>query len=230
MTHPDPARFANLPPLLPQKPYRRFDPGVPPETAGERFYRVMDQRRSCRFFADTPVSRATIEWIVRTGGTAPSGAHKQPWRFVCVQDPSLKKEIRAAAEHEEREFYQRRASRAWLEDLAPLGTDASKPFLEIAPWVIVVFALTKTDDGGLVYYRDESVGIACGMLISAIHHAGLVTLTHTPSPMGFLSKVLGRPDHERAFLVLPVGYPASAATVPDMPRKPLPEIMVVDRG
>jgi nitroreductase len=229
-TPPDPTRFADLPPLLPQKPYHRFDPGLPPEAAAERFSRTMDQRRSCRFFADTPVSRETIEWIVRTGGTAPSGAHKQPWRFVCVQDPSLKKEIRAAAEQEEREFYERRASRRWLEDLAPLGTDASKPFLEIAPWIIVVFALAKTDDGGMVYYREESVGIACGMLISAIHHAGLVTLTHTPSPMGFLQKVLRRPDHERAFLVLPVGYPAADATVPDMERKPLDEIMVVDRG
>ena len=231
MTDPSPPdRHANLPPLLPQKPYQRFDPGLAPAAAAERFYRVMDHRRSCRYFADTPVSRETIEWICRTGGTAPSGAHKQPWRFVCVQDPALKKEIRAAAEEEEREFYQRRASRRWLEDLAPLGTDANKPFLEIAPWVIVVFALAKTDDGGMVYYREESVGIACGMLISAIHHAGLVTLTHTPSPMGFLQKVLHRPENERAFLVLPVGYPAADATVPDMDRKPLDQIMVVDRG
>ncbi len=229
-TPPDSSRFANLPPLLPQKPYQRFDAGIPPEAAAQRFYEVMDQRRSCRFFADRPVSRATIEWICRTGGTAPSGAHKQPWRFVCVQDPALKAEIRAAAEAEEREFYERRASRKWLEDLAPLGTNADKPFLEIAPWVIIVFALAKTDDGGMVYYREESVGIACGMLISAIHHAGLVTLTHTPSPMGFLRRVLARPEHERAFLVLPVGYPAADATVPDMGRKPLSEIMVVDRG
>lgn len=231
MTDPlPPERQANLPPLLPQKPYQRFDPGIAPADAAERFYRVMDQRRSCRYFADTPVSRQTIEWICRTGGTAPSGAHKQPWRFVCVQDAALKQEIRAAAEEEEREFYERRASRRWLEDLAPLGTDSNKPFLEIAPWVIVVFALAKTDGGGMVYYREESVGIACGMLISAIHHAGLVTLTHTPSPMGFLQKVLDRPENERAFLVLPVGYPAADATVPDMGRKPLEEIMVVDRG
>jgi len=226
----NPDRFANLPPLLPQKPYQRFDPGIAPELAAERFYRIMDQRRSCRFFSDAPVSRQTIEWIVRTGGTAPSGAHKQPWRFVCVQDAALKREIRIAAETEEREFYERRASRRWLEDLAPLGTNADKPFLEVAPWIIVVFALTKTDDGGMVYYRDESVGIACGMLISAIHHAGLVTLTHTPSPMGFLAKVLGRPSHERAFLVLPVGYPTADATVPEMGRKPVSEILVVDRS
>jgi iodotyrosine deiodinase len=211
-------------------PYKRHDPGVPPEQAARRFFEVMDRRRSCRFFSERPVSRETIEWICRAGGTAPSGAHKQPWRFVCVQDPALKSEIRAAAEAEEREFYERRASRRWLEDLSPLGTDSSKPFLEIAPWLIVVFALAKTDDGGQVYYREESVGIACGMLIAAIHHAGLVTLTHTPSPMKFLTDVLGRPEHERAFLLLPVGYPADDATVPDMERKPLEEIMVVDRG
>jgi iodotyrosine deiodinase len=227
MTEDD--RLTNLPPLLPQVRHEPFQPEGTPEEAARRFYEVMEQRRSVRFFADTPVSRETIEWICRAGGTAPSGAHKQPWRFVCVSDPALKKEIRAAAEQEEREFYERRASRRWLEDLAPLGTDSSKPFLEIAPWLIIVFQMAKTDDGGQVYYREESVGIACGMLISAIHHAGLVTLTHTPSPMGFLKEVLHRPDHERPFLLLPVGYPADGATVPDMERKPLDEIMVVNR-
>jgi iodotyrosine deiodinase len=221
-------RFDDLPPLLPMRPYERYDPGVAPEEAAKRYFEVMDRRRSCRFFSDRPVSRETIQWIVRAGATAPSGAHKQPWRFVCVGSAEKKRAIREAAEAEEREFYERRASRRWLEDLSPLGTDSSKPFLEIAPWVIVVFALAKTDDGGMVYYREESVGIACGMLISAIHHAGLVTLTHTPSPMKFLSKVLNRPEHERAFLVLPVGYPAADATVPDMSRKPLDEIMVVE--
>ncbi len=226
---PDPSRFKALPPLLPMVPFRHHDPGVSPEEGARRFYEVMDCRRSCRFFSERPVSRETIEWICLAGGTAPSGAHKQPWRFVCVEDPGLKKEIRVAAEAEEREFYERRASRRWLEDLAPLGTDPNKPFLEIAPWLIVVFQMTKTDDGGQVYYREESVGIACGMLIAAIHHAGLVTLTHTPSPMGFLSKVLRRPEHERAFLLLPVGYPADDATVPDLERKPLDEIMVVNR-
>lgn len=229
MNQTDSDRFAGLPGLLPQRPYERFDPGVPPEQGARRFYETMAQRRSCRYFSDRPVSRETIEWICLSGGTAPSGAHKQPWRFVCVQDPTLKTEIREAAETEEREFYERRATRRWLEDLSPLGTDANKPFLEIAPWLIIVFALAKTDDGGMVYYREESAGIACGMLISAIHHAGLVTLTHTPSPMKFLSAVLKRPDHERAFLVLPVGYPAEDATVPDMSRKGLDEIMVVDR-
>lgn len=227
---PDPARFEGLPPLLPMVPYVRHDPGVSPEEGARAFYDAMRLRRSCRFFSDTPVSRETIEWICRAGGTAPSGAHKQPWRFVCVQDASIKREIRAAAESEEKEFYERRASRRWLEDLAPLGTDSSKPFLEVAPWLIVVFQMTKTDDGGQVYYREESVGIAAGLLIAAIHHAGLVTLTHTPSPMKFLAQVLGRPDHERPFLLLPVGYPATDATVPDMDRKPLDEIMVVDRG
>lgn len=234
MTDPEPKshesledRLAGLPPLLPTRPYTRYDPGVPPEDAARRFYEVMDQRRSCRWFSDRAVSRETIEWCVRAGGTAPSGAHKQPWRFVCVQDPTVKAKVREAAEAEEREFYERRASRRWLEDLSPLGTDSSKPFLEGAPWLIVVFALAKTDDGGMVYYREESVGIACGMLISAIHQAGLVTLTHTPSPMKFLADVLGRPANERAFLLLPVGYPADDATVPDMGRKPLDEIMVV---
>lgn len=226
-TSPD--RFADLPPLLPHVSHHPFVPGKTPEEAARDFYRVLDQRRSVRMFSDRPVSRETIEWICRAGGTAPSGAHKQPWRFICVNDPALKKEIRHAAEEEEREFYERRASRRWLEDLAPLGTDSSKPFLEIAPWLIVVFALAKTDDGGMVYYREESVGIACGMLISAIHHAGLVTLTHTPSPMKFLAQVLHRPEHERPFLLLPVGYPADDAVVPDLARKALDEIMVVNR-
>ncbi|TVQ81011.1 MAG: nitroreductase family protein [Phycisphaeraceae bacterium] len=222
-------RFADLPPLLPQVPFRAYEPGRSPEEAARDFFGVMDRRRSVRMFSDRPVSRETVEWICRAGGTAPSGAHKQPWRFVCVNDPALKREIRLAAEAEEREFYERRASRRWLEDLAPLGTDPDKPFLETAPWLIIVFALAKTDDGGMVYYREESVGIACGMLISAIHHAGLVTLTHTPSPMKFLAQVLRRPEHERPFLLLPVGYPAPDATVPDLERKPLEEIMVVNR-
>lgn len=205
----------------------RLAPGDTPESAAQRHYELMKFRRSCRFFADTPVSRETIEWIVRTAASAPSGANKQPWRFVCVNSPAVKQQIRAAAEEEEREFYLRRATPEWLADLAPLGTDADKPFLEIAPWLIVVFKLAKTDDGGQVYYLNESVGIACGFLISAIHAAGLVTLTHTPSPMGFLSKVLNRPEHERPFLLLPVGYPASNATVPAITKKPLEEVMVV---
>lgn len=226
----DDARLRGLPPLLPQRRHRPYTPGEPPEEAARAFYEIMNQRRTVRSFSDRPVSRQTIEWCVRAAGTAPSGAHKQPWRFVCVQDPALKREIRLAAEAEEREFYQRRASREWLEDLAPLGTDENKPFLETCPWLIVVFQLTRTDAGGLVYYREESVGIATGLLLAALHHAGLATLTHTPSPMKFLTNILNRPAHERPFLLIPVGYAASDCLVPDMARKPLDEIMVVDRA
>ncbi len=215
------------PPSVPHVPYKPFNPGVPADEGARQFFETLDQRRSCRFFSDQPVSRETIEWCVKAGSTAPSGAHKQPWRFVCVQDAATKSKIREAAEAEEREFYERRANDQWLDDLAPLQTGPEKPFLEIAPWLIVVFKMAKTDDGGQVYYLNESVGIACGMLISAIHHAGLVTLTHTPSPMGFLGEVLERPAHERAFLLLPVGYPASDATVPELTRKGLDEVMVV---
>ena len=217
-------------PHIPLDPYR---PDVEPDAAAQRFCELMRRRRSCRFFSDAPVSRATIEWCVRAAGSAPSGANKQPWRFVCVQDHAVKARIRDAAEAEEREFYQRRASPQWLSDLAPLGTDPTKEFLTTAPWLIVVFKLMHTDepnqDGspGQVYYPAESVGIACGLLIAAIHAAGLVTLTHTPSPMGFLAQVLNRPAHERPFLLLPVGHPAPNATVPDIHRKPLDRIMVV---
>ncbi len=181
-------------------------------------------------FSERPVSRETIEWVVRAAGTAPSGANKQPWRFVCVSDPGLKRTIREGAEVEEREFYSRRASEEWLADLAPLGTDWSKPFLETAPWVIVVFKLMKTDEGGQVYYANESVGIACGLLLAAAHHAGLATLTHTPSPMAFLARILGRPEHERPYLLIPVGYPAEDCTVPDIHRKGLDEIAVFREG
>ncbi len=224
---PDPARFANLPPLLPHVPLERYDPGVSPEEGARRFFDVINRRRTVRMFSDRPVSLETIQWICRAAGTAPSGAHKQPWRFVCIRDAATKAKLRTAAEAEEREFYERRASRQWLEDLAPLGTDSSKPFLEIAPWVIVVFQMTKTDAGGMVYYREESVGIAVGLLLAAAHHAGLVTLTHTPSPMGFLREVLGRPEHERAFVVIPIGYPADDCVVPDLHRKELTETMVL---
>ncbi len=215
--------------MQPMIPYQHPVHPVSPQVGARAFYERIATRRSVRFFADTPVSLETIQWLVRAGGSAPSGANKQPWRFVCVQDPKVKHEIRVAAEAEEREFYERRATPEWLADLAPLGTDASKPFLEIAPWLIVVFKLMKNDDepAGGVYYVNESVGIATGLLIAAIHHAGLVTLTHTPSPMGFLGKVLGRPEHERPFLLLPVGYPAPDCSVPDIGRKPLDQIMVV---
>jgi nitroreductase len=209
----------------------RHEPGKPPEEAARAFCELMAKRRTIRDFSDRPVSRETIEWIVRAAGTAPSGANKQPWRFVCVSAPGLKRKIRLAAEREEREFYESRASERWLEDLAPLGTDSTKEFLEIAPWLIVVFQLLKEDDGGQVYYGVESVGLASGLLLAAAHHAGLATLTHTPSPMGFLRDVLGRPATERPFLLVPVGYPADDCTVPKaaLTKKPLDDILVWDR-
>lgn len=212
-------------------PYRAIDPGVPSEVAAERFYEFMKRRRNVRMFSDRPVSFETIEWIVRAAGSAPSGANKQPWRFVVVGDPSVKKQIRQAAEAEEREFYRRRATPEWLRDLAPLGTDEHKEFLEVAPWLIAMFRFVRDDpdeagEQGQVYYPVESAGIAAGFLLAAVHHAGLVALTHTPSPMAFLSKVLNRPAHERPFLLIPVGYPADECVVPDIRRKPLEEILV----
>jgi iodotyrosine deiodinase len=223
------------PPTFPFIPLQRYFPGLSPEDAARRFYQVQSLRRSVRAFSDRPVSEETIRWCIAAAGTAPSGANKQPWRFVAVQDAALKRQIRVAAEKEEREFYERRAPGQWLEDLAPLGTDPDKPFLEVAPWLIVVFKTMKGDPDaqgrpGQVYYVNESVGIAVGLLLAAIHHAGLVALTHTPSPMGFLSQVLQRPEHERAFLLIPVGYPAEDCTVPDIARKPVEQIMVRDLG
>ncbi|MHC5062965.1 MAG: nitroreductase family protein [Planctomycetota bacterium] len=207
----------------------RYRPDCSPEDAIAGFYEIMRRRRSVRMFSDKPVSRETIEGLVRCAGSAPSGANKQPWRFVCVQDPEIKRKIRFAAEKEEREFYERRANQEWLADLAPLGTDENKEFLEIAPWLIVVFKLMRCDDNAQVYYLNESVGLASGFLLAAAQHAGLATLTHTPSPMGFLREVLGRPEHERPFLLIPVGYPAEDCEVPAMAfeRKDLDEIMVV---
>jgi nitroreductase len=195
----------------------------------------MSLRRSVRQFSSEPVERAVIESCIAAAGTAPSGANKQPWRFVAVSDPMIKRRIREAAEAEEREFYARRATPEWLADLEPLGTDPDKSFLESAPWLVVVFKLMKTDPDpegrqGKVYYVDESVGIATGMLITALHLAGLATLTHTPSPMGFLSRVLNRPAHERPFLLLPVGRPADGCQVPDIARKPLERILVMAAG
>jgi len=210
-------------PVVPHVP---FAPALSQVAAARAFFDIVDKRRSVRFFSDRPVEQETIEWVVRAAGTAPSGANKQPWRFVCVADPALKKQIRAAAEAEEREFYARRAGPEWLADLAPLETTPDKEFLEVAPWLIAVFKLAQTDDGGQVYYANESVGIACGLLLAAIHHAGLVALTHTPSPMKFLTQVLQRPAHERAYLLVPVGYPAAGCVVPDIRRKSLDEISV----
>lgn len=207
----------------------RHDPGVPPLEAARRFHEVMRKRRSVRAFSDRPVPRAVVEELVRCAATAPSGANLQPWRFVAVADPALKRRIREAAEREEREFYRRRAPREWLEALAPLGTDEVKEYLEIAPWLIVVFRMTHTDDGRLAYYSEESVGIATGILLAAAQHAGLATLTHTPSPMKFLAEALGRPAHERAWMLIPLGWPAEDCQVPRhaFARRPLEQTLVV---
>lgn len=192
------------------------------------YFNFMDARRSVREFSDKAVPHEVIQQIIMTASTAPSGAHKQPWTFCVVSNPELKKQIRKAAEKEEFDSYNGRMTPEWLEDLAPLGTDWQKPFLEMAPWLIIVFkkAYDLKPDGSKRnnYYVAESVGIACGFLISAIHHAGLVTLTHTPSPMNFLTKLLQRPDNERPFLLLPVGYPADDVKVPDLKRKPPEEV------
>jgi nitroreductase len=192
------------------------------------FYQQMKRRRSVRHFSDRPVSRDLIEHCLLAAGTAPSGANLQPWHFAVVSDPAVRKKIREAAEVEERAFYEERAPRAWLEVLEPLGTDAHKPFLETAPWLIAVFAqIYGIDEQGNQlkhYYALESVGIATGILITAVHQAGLVSLTHTPSPMGFLNEILGRPANERPFLLLVVGYPDEGAEVPVIGKKSLGEI------
>ncbi len=209
-------------------PYRPLRVNAP-EKEALSFYQRMDQRRSVRDFSDREVSREVIENLIRTASSAPSGAHKQPWTFVAVSQPAVKKQIREAAEKEEYEFYHGRATEEWLQDLKPIGTDWHKPFLEIAPWLIVVFKKSYNNEGhgkSKNYYVQESVGIACGFLIAAIHQAGLVTLTHTPSPMNFLGDILKRPDNEKPFLLLPVGYPASGAQVPRLQRKTLDEVSV----
>ncbi|HKJ47721.1 MAG TPA: nitroreductase family protein [Christiangramia sp.] len=194
----------------------------------KEFFKFLDARRSVRHFSNKSIPTEVIENIIKSAGTAPSGAHKQPWKFCAVSSSDLKSKIREAAEKEEQENYNSRMSERWLKDLAPLGTDTNKEFLEIAPWLIIVFKeVYEIDDKGEKqnnYYVNESVGIACGMLISAIHNAGLVTLTHTPSPMNFLSEILNRPKNERAFLLLPVGYAAEDAFVPDIKRKGIEEI------
>jgi len=192
------------------------------------FYEKMDQRRSIREFSSEPFPKEIIDNLILTAGTAPSGANKQPWTFCVISDPALKKQIRELAEQEERESYAGRMSEQWLRDLAPLGTDAVKEFLELAPYLIVVFKriYEQGENGEKLnnYYVNESVGIAVGMLLAAIHHAGLCALTHTPSPMNFLQKALARPDNERPWLLIPVGKPAEPVFVPDIARKSLSEI------
>ncbi|MBD3617150.1 MAG: nitroreductase family protein [Gracilimonas sp.] len=192
------------------------------------FYNKMKNRRTVRDFSGRPVPREIIEHCLLAAGTAPNGANKQPWHFVAVSDPEVKKKIRQEAEKEEREFYNRRAPEDWLEDLQPFGTDENKPFLEKAPYLIGIFAQSyKIDEYGEKekhYYVKESVGIATGILITALHNAGLATLTHTPSPMGFLNEILGRPSYEKPFLLLVVGYPEEGVKVPDITKKSLEEI------
>jgi iodotyrosine deiodinase len=213
--------------MIPLPTYIEYPP-LEMEQRAATFYADIRRRRTVRDFADRPVPRAIIEDALRAAGTAPNGANLQPWHFVAISDPAIKQRIRVAAEAEEREFYERRATQEWLDTLAPLGTDANKPFLEVAPWLITIFGQTYgvAPDGRKVkhYYVSESVGIATGILITALHQAGLVTLTHTPSPMGFLNEILGRPEQERPFLLLVAGYPAAGATVPDIRKKELHEI------
>jgi iodotyrosine deiodinase len=196
----------------------------------DEFFELMAHRRTVRDFADRDVPFQLIEKAIATAGTAPSGANMQPWRLVVVRDPTVKKQIREAAEKEEHESYHGRMTEKWLRRLAPLGTDEHKPFLEIAPYLIVVFRLNSIIEDGETqptYYSQESVGIAVGLLLAALHNMGLATLTHTPSPMKFLQEILRRPKNEVPFVLIPVGYPAEDARVPDIGRKPLDEIMFV---
>jgi nitroreductase len=211
----------------PLSDFREYPPDEM-EARAERFLADMKRRRSVRHFSDRPVSRKVIEDCLRAANSAPSGANQQPWHFVVVADGETKSRIRGAAEKEEREFYERRAPEEWLEALRPLGTDEHKPFLETAPYLIAIFAqLHGVDaDGNRYkhYYVNESVGIATGMLITALHLAGLATLTHTPSPMRFLNQILDRPGHERPYLLLVVGYPAADAVVPELEKRPLEQV------
>jgi nitroreductase len=214
--------------LLPLATYEELPLEVMQRRVDE-FEAQLQRRRSVRQFSDRPVPRAIIEKCLLAAGTAPSGANQQPWHFVAIADPAIKARIRTAAEAAEREFYERRAPQAWKDALKPLGTDERKPYLETAPWLIAVFLqrYSRRADGSKVkhYYTDESVGIALGLLIAAVHTAGLVSLTHTPNPMGFLCDILGRPkDLERPYMLLVVGYPDPQARVPDIQRKPLAAI------
>jgi nitroreductase len=196
--------------------------------AAENFYQTMNQRRSVRHFSDRSVDENIIENIIKTAGTAPSGAHKQPWVFCAISNTKLKHEIRLLAEAEEQQNYESRMGEIWKKDLEPFGTNSIKEFIDIAPWLIIVmrkpFDINEKGEKEKNYYVAESVGIATGLLIAAIHQAGLVTLTHTPSPMDFLAKILERPSNEKPFILLPVGYPAKEAQIPDLQRKSIDEI------
>ena len=217
------------PPFTPYRPPRIPEPEV--AERAELFFELMDGRRSVRMFSDDPVPREAIEQAIATASTAPSGAHRQPWTFVLIGDPDVKRQIREAAEEEERTNYEGgRLPDDWRQALEPLGTDWHKEFLETVPWIVVLFEQRyglDTDGNRLKhFYVKESVGIACGMFIAAIHQMGLATLTHTPSPMAFLSKLLGRHENERPFAMLPIGYPADDCLVPDIRRKSLEEVIV----
>ncbi len=213
--------FIDLPPMP------RYSDAEMEARAGE-FYEQMRTRRTVREFSEDPVPRPVIERCLMSAGTAPSGANQQPWHFCVVTDPAIKKQIRIEAEIEEKEFYHGKAPQAWLDALRPLGTDENKPFLETAPYLIVIFSQTHMVlENGQVekhYYATESVGIATGLLITALHHCGLATLTHTPSPMKFLNQILDRPNYERPFLILVTGFPAVDCQVPNITKKPLDEI------
>jgi nitroreductase len=198
---------------------------------GEAFFHLMSQRRSVRHFSPEPVPRKLIELAIITASTSPSGAHRQPWRFVAVSDPEIKRRIRIAAEAEERESYEGgRMPPEWLEALAPFGTDWRKPFLETVPWIVVVFeeiyGINSDGTRRKNYYVKESVGMACGLIIAALHNMGLATLAHTPSPMAFLSEILNRPSNEKPYVLIPVGYPAEDCQVPDLRRKGIDEVAV----
>jgi len=217
----------NTPRFIPAPKIENYSDEELIERAAE-FFAAMQRRRTIRDFSDRPVPQKVIEQCIRAAGTAPNGANLQPWHFVAVSDSLVKREIRIAAEKEEKEFYKHRAPKAWLEALAPLGTDWHKPFLETAPWLIAIFAqpVRILADGtrSPTYYAIESVGIAAGLLVTAVYSCGLAALTHTPSPMGFLNRILNRPSHEKAFLLLVVGHAAKDAIVPDISRKSLAEI------
>lgn len=216
------------PHFVPYSEYRSY-PKDEMLARSEHFLADMARRRTVREFSNRPVPRQVIENCVKTAVTAPSGANRQPWHFVIVSDPEIKKRIRLAAEKEEHEFYSNRAPKEWLEALAPLGTDEIKPYLETAPHLIVIFQQLYglSPDGAKIkhYYASESVGLAAGLLIAAVHQAGLASLTHTPSPMGFLNEILGRPENEKAFLILVTGYPADNARVPSITRKPYEQVV-----
>ena len=213
--------------MIPLTSYVEY-PGEVMLQRSEAFLNEIKRRRSIRQFSDRPVSRDIIANCLAAAGTAPSGANKQPWHFVATSNPEIKRKIRLSAEQVEDDFYHHRAPEAWLHDLEPFAVDEHKPYLEIAPWLIAIFEVpyevSKEGDRYKHYYTRESVGIATGLLITAVHHAGLVSLTHTPSPMEFLNQILGRPAYERAFLLLVVGFPAEDAEVPEISKKPLNEI------